>query len=104
MFAPWEHRGPLCNSKCPGQSNKYKNAWVCAFIAYGCFSVRTRLWTSGFAIANMKIFARKYRVFVREINTTTLEQMAQEYADFLENLILKHPKQWFNFFDFFTDY
>ena len=54
-----------------------------------------------FAIANMNTGGEKYRVFVKRLNPDNIEKMASEYIEFLETLILKYPKQWFNFFDFF---
>lgn len=54
-----------------------------------------------FAIASMNTAGEKYRVFVKKLNTKDIKTMADEYAGFLENLILQYPKQWFNFFDFF---
>ena len=72
------------------------------FLPMGVFRFARACGHPVFAIANMKIYARKYCVFVRKISTITPEQMAQEYTDFLENLILKYPKQWFNFFDFWN--
>ena len=56
-----------------------------------------------FAIANIKTSTHKYRVFVKKLDTQNLKEMAQEYINFLQNLMLKYPKQWFNFFDFFED-
>ena len=56
-----------------------------------------------FAIANIKTSTHKYRVFVKKLDTQNLKEMAQEYINFLQNLILKYPKQWFNFFDFWNE-
>ena len=55
-----------------------------------------------FAIANMYIGGNKYRVFVKQIDTKSLDKMASEYMWFIEKLMLRYPTQWFNFFDFFV--
>lgn len=54
-----------------------------------------------FAIANVKTNKLQYKMFVKQLNTKNTDIMAQEYAEFLENMIVKYPNQWFNFFDFF---
>lgn len=54
-----------------------------------------------FAICVLNLGGEKYNVRVKQIKCDTIKEMIQEYARFLENLILKYPKQWFNFFDFF---
>ena len=54
-----------------------------------------------FAICVMNNVGEKYTIYVKEIKSPKTEEMIGEYADFLEKLVLKYPKQWFNFFDFF---
>ena len=54
-----------------------------------------------FAVANMNVDGAKYKLFVKRINGTAPDKMATEYLEFLQELILQYPKQWFNFFDFF---
>ncbi len=54
-----------------------------------------------FTIANINVGGEKYKVFVKQINTTSVETMASGYIEFLAQLITLYPKQWFNFFDFF---
>ena len=56
-----------------------------------------------FAVANVNVGGEKYKLFVKQIHGTTLDKMAMEYLGFLQELILKYPKQWFNFFDFFLN-
>ncbi len=36
-----------------------------------------------------------------DINNKTLEEVAREYANILEDIVKKHPNQWYNFYDFF---
>ena len=54
-----------------------------------------------FAICVMNSGGEKYTVYVKEIKSKNTKDMINDYAKFLEKLILKYPKQWFNFFDFF---
>lgn len=54
-----------------------------------------------FAICVMNQGGEQYTIYVKQIKSEKTKNMIQEYAKFLENLILIYPKQWFNFFDFF---
>jgi len=46
----------------------------------------------------------KYKLIFREIDVygKTLEEVAQEYTDILEQIVQKYPNQWYNFFNFFN--
>lgn len=55
-----------------------------------------------FAIVNVKTERNTYRAFVKQLDTKSTDTMATGYAEFLERMILRYPKQWFNFFDFFN--
>lgn len=67
----------------------------------GTFKFAKSLSHPVFAICVMNNGGEKYTVYVKAIKSTTTKEMISEYAKFLEKLILKYPKQWFNFFDFF---
>ena len=67
----------------------------------GTFKFAKSLSHPVFAIYVMNNGGEKYTVYVKAIKSTTTKDMIGEYAKFLEKLILKYPKQWFNFFDFF---
>lgn len=54
-----------------------------------------------FAVAAVNIGGATYKLYVQELTTDKVQTMADEYAEFLERMILSHPKQWFNFFEFF---
>lgn len=54
-----------------------------------------------FAIVNVKTAHNKYKIFVKQLDTSSTDLMAQIYIKFIESMTLKYPKQWFNFFDFF---
>ena len=56
-----------------------------------------------FAICLMNIGHENYKIYVKKLDTKSILKMITEYADFLEKLIVKYPKQWFNFFDFFEN-
>lgn len=46
---------------------------------------------------------KEYKLIFEKIqlDSKTLEEIAQEYMDILENIVKKHPNQWYNFYDFF---
>jgi predicted LPLAT superfamily acyltransferase len=46
----------------------------------------------------------KYKLIFKEINIEgqTLEEVAQEYMNILEDIIKLYPNQWYNFYDFFN--
>lgn len=54
-----------------------------------------------FAICLMNITRERYAIYVQQIKSTQTKEMIEEYARFLERLVILYPKQWFNFFDFF---
>ena len=56
-----------------------------------------------FAICVMNTAHEKYGIYVQQIKSENIQEMIIEYAEFLEKLTLKYPKQWFNFFDFFNN-
>ena len=67
----------------------------------GTFKFAKSLSHPTFAICVMNISHERYKIYVKRLDTTTTKEMIAEYANFLERLIIKYPKQWFNFFDFF---
>ncbi len=54
-----------------------------------------------FAIVNVNTDAENYRVMVKKIVARDTDKMATEYLDFLQEIVLRYPTQWFNVFDFF---
>jgi predicted LPLAT superfamily acyltransferase len=54
-----------------------------------------------FSICVMNISHEKYKIYVKQLDATTPKDMINQYAKFLEKLVIMYPKQWFNFFDFF---
>ena len=46
---------------------------------------------------------RKYDLRLELIKADTIEVMAQQYADLLQVIIIKHPNQWYNMYDFFKE-
>lgn len=54
-----------------------------------------------FAICLMNIKKERYAIYIKQINASTIKEMVDEYAKFLEKMVILYPKQWFNFFDFF---
>lgn len=54
-----------------------------------------------FAVVAVNIGHATYKLYVRELTTDKVQTMADEYAEFLQGMILSYPKQWFNFFEFF---
>lgn len=54
-----------------------------------------------FAICLMNISHERYAIYMHQIKSQTIKEMIDEYARFLEKLVILYPKQWFNFFNFF---
>lgn len=54
-----------------------------------------------FTICVMNIGHEKYKIYIKQFKSESVKEMVKEYAIFLQELVLKYPKQWFNFFDFF---
>ena len=55
-----------------------------------------------FAISLINTGLTTYELHLKELDTTTIKSMAQEYIRFIEPLILRHPTQWFNFYNYFN--
>jgi len=53
-------------------------------------------------VVNEKV--KEYKIIFREIKleNKSLEEIAQEYMNILENIIKIYPNQWYNFYDFFN--
>ena len=54
-----------------------------------------------FAVVLLNIAHEKYELILKRLDDKNVNNMAQEFADFLEKNILIAPTQWFNFYDFF---
>ena len=54
-----------------------------------------------FAVALLNIAPEKYTFIVKKLDDKNVNNMAQEFAKFLEKNILIAPIQWFNFYKFF---
>ena len=54
-----------------------------------------------FAVVLLNIGHEKYKLFVKKLDDTNANNMANEFAVFLERAILSAPVQWFNFYNFF---
>lgn len=54
-----------------------------------------------FAVALLNVGAEKYKFVIKKLDQKNTNNMANEFAAFLENAILMAPIQWFNFYDFF---
>lgn len=73
----------------------------------GAFALATQKNVSVLAIFVMKETAKKYHAYVRKIQCDRtakireqMSQMAQNFAENLEEIVRKYPTQWFNYFDF----
>ncbi|GHU86044.1 lipid A biosynthesis acyltransferase [Bacteroidia bacterium] len=65
-----------------------------AYIPNGAFKIAKIEKVNIISIFAMKTGVKKYKVYVKQINSP------QQYADALEDIVRKYPTQWFNFFDF----
>ena len=61
-------------------------------------------------VSVMKVSPKHYHITVQEIKSnaegnprTRAAALAKEYVGLLEQTVLKHPTQWYNYFDFWTD-
>jgi predicted LPLAT superfamily acyltransferase len=61
-------------------------------------------------VAVMKLSAKKYGITIRQIRCESASasrykaiEMAKKYANLLEATVLKHPTQWYNYFDFWNE-
>ena len=73
----------------------------------GAFALAAQKNVSVLAVFVMKSGYKSYHAYVREIQCDReakireqMSQMAQSFADNLEEIIRKYPTQWFNYFDF----
>ena len=46
---------------------------------------------------------RKYELKLELIELASIEEMAQQYTNILQDIIKKHPNQWYNMYDFFKE-
>ena len=65
------------------------------------FDIAKRLHKPLVAIFVMNTSVKKYDLILNLIEEDTIEKMAQNYTNVLEEIIKKHPNQWYNFYDFF---
>ena len=73
----------------------------------GAFALAAQKNVSVLAVFVMKSGYKSYHAYVREIQCDReaklreqMSQMAQSFADNLEEIVRKYPTQWFNYFDF----
>ena len=56
-----------------------------------------------FALCLIRTKPHHHRLFVKKLDTSLpLPELAQQYASFLEALLIRYPDQWYNFYPFFT--
>ena len=67
------------------------------------FVIAKKLNTPIVAIFVVNIGVAKYNIKFKEVQTLdkTPQEIAQNYMNILEIMVKKHPKQWYNFHDFF---
>ena len=57
-----------------------------------------------FAIVVLYVGHNTYEVNLKQIDVTqSLEDMAKQYCDFIEDNLLRFPEQWYNFYDYFKE-
>jgi len=74
---------------------------------YGPFALATRKNLSALALFVMKVGLRRYKVYIRPIETphentrdASVSAMAQTFAGEVEKIIRQYPDQWFNYYEF----
>jgi len=73
----------------------------------GAFALAAQKNVAVLAVFVMKEGMKKYHAYIRDIQCDRqanireqMNQMAQNFADNLEEIVRKYPTQWFNYFDF----
>lgn len=76
----------------------------------GPFATAVQKEVPALAVSVMKTRARSYRAYVRPIAVDTslprrqqMEHMAQSFAAELEQVVRRHPHQWYNYYEFWND-
>ena len=54
-----------------------------------------------FAVSLLNIGNERYKLIVKKLDDTNVNNMANEFAAFIESMTLAAPRQWYNFYDFF---
>jgi predicted LPLAT superfamily acyltransferase len=65
------------------------------------FEISARIKKPLVAIFVLNHSLKKYDLILELIQESSIEKMAQDYTNLLQNIIKKHPYQWYNFYDFF---
>lgn len=80
-----------------------------AQLPMGPFSVATMRGLEVLAVNVMKTSAKSYQVYVTPLTydksaprKTQMQQLAQSYAEELERRVRQYPRQWYNFYEFWT--
>ena len=76
----------------------------------GPFSMAVQRSVNMLAVFVMKTSIRKYHIYVRQLPVPSgtnkqdkIKELAQAFANELENMIRMYPTQWFNYFDFWEE-
>ena len=68
----------------------------------GVFQMAQKIGRPTYAVLLLRTSVGKYTLFLKKINTRdSVAEMAQQYLCFVEQHLLTHPDQWYNFFNFF---
>ncbi|WP_024989412.1 LpxL/LpxP family acyltransferase [Segatella albensis] len=75
----------------------------------GPFAIAAQREVPVITIHVMKESARKYRIYIKRLDTTDgqnikvkARQLAEQYADYLQYIVERYPTQWFNYFEFWN--
>src|SRR3712207_3858899 len=75
----------------------------------GPFAIAAQREVAVLSIHVMKIGWKRYRIYIDKLDNTTgtikqrADALARQYASKLENIVLHHPTQWFNYYDFWNE-
>jgi len=67
------------------------------------FDIAKRLKKPMLAMFVLSKGEKEYDLHFEAISLESIKNMAQKYANILEDILKKNPLQWYNFFDFFKD-
>ncbi len=78
-----------------------------AHFPLGAFAMAVQKEVEALAVFVMKEGMKKYHVYIFDIQCDRsvdkreqMKQLAQSFADCLENIVCRYPTQWYNYFDF----
>lgn len=93
--------GDRISAGTPGKTISVKILGQSCDLPMGVFRFAKSMSHPVFAVILLNTGKEKYKLFVKKLDDKNVNDMANEFAVFLEKAILSAPTQWFNFYNFF---